>query len=285
MTIRARLRSLIEPTLLGPVYRNLRDEYAFRHARFVRNPHGFMFSGHQAMADGTFETAEIEEIKSLLSKAEVFIDVGANVGYFSCLAASMGKHVVAIEPLAANLRFLLGNICVNQWESRVEVFPLGVSDAFGVAKFYGSGTGASLQEGWAGATKHFCTTVALSSLDTLLARFKGRRMVIKVDVEGAEYAALKGGGEIMRSIPSPAWLIEITLSEHRGATTNSAYLSTFDLFFEGGYRCRPVGMTRYIGREEIKSYAAGGAKPDWAASGNFIFEHGAGVAPSLSTSA
>jgi FkbM family methyltransferase len=274
--LRGGLRSLLEPTPLAPIYRSVRDEYAFRQSKFVRNPLGFQFSGHAAMCAGTFETQEVAELKALLEGADVFVDVGANIGYFSCLAASLGKHVVAVEPLAANLRFLLANISMNHWESQVEVFPVGVSDRFGVAKFYGAGTGASLNEGWAGASRYFSTMIALSTLDTLCAKFRNSRIVIKIDVEGAEYAALLGAREVLNYQPAPAWLVEITLHEHRGGAVNADYLRTFDLFFDCGYQCRSVGGREPIQRSDVEAYAkrGGAQQPDWARSGNFIFYRG-----------
>lgn len=272
--VKSGLRSLLEPTPLAPLYRNARDEYAFRSARFERGPLGFVFGGHAAMSAGTFEPQEVAELRGLLADAEVFIDVGANIGYFSCLAASLDKHVVAIEPLAANVRLLLTNVSNNCWDGRVEVFPVGVSERPGVAKFYGSGTGASLHEGWAGASRHFATMIPLSTLDTLCARFEGRGIVVKLDVEGAEHAALTGASRMLRFEPAPSWLVEVTLHEHRGGGVNPNYLSTFDLFFDAAYSCRSVGGAGPISRAELEAYARmppGQAPPEWARGGNFVF--------------
>jgi hypothetical protein len=74
-------------------------------------PYGFKLIGshsvhHQGMQAGLFEPEETEVIRHHLRKADVFIDVGANIGFYSCIARSDGKYVVAIEPLIQNLRYL-----------------------------------------------------------------------------------------------------------------------------------------------------------------------------------
>lgn len=150
--------------------------------------------------------------------------------------------------------------------------PLGVSDKIGVAKFYCGGTGASLKEEWAGVLKHFSITIALSTLDTLLfCRLTNSRPLIKVDVEEAEYQVIRGAFHVLRSKPSPIWLVEVTLTEHLSCSVNSNYLRTFDSFFDLGYHCRSVGTDRSILRSEIQDYFDTGVRPAWAVSGNYIF--------------
>jgi hypothetical protein len=76
----------------------------------VPTPFGFKLAGNVAMAAGVFETEEIEVFLRLLQKASTCIDIGANIGLYTCLAAAQGKHVVAIEPLSVNLTALYRNL-------------------------------------------------------------------------------------------------------------------------------------------------------------------------------
>ena len=65
------------------------------------------------MADSSFETTEMNILKELIEKSDVFIDVGANIGYYTCLACSLGKKVLAFEPQQQNLACLIDNIHIT----------------------------------------------------------------------------------------------------------------------------------------------------------------------------
>jgi tRNA G37 N-methylase Trm5 len=93
--------------------------------------YGFKLVGNPAMQSGTFEPDETRFLESSLAKADTFVDIGANIGYFSCLARSLGKRVVAVEPLAENLDYLFRNLLLNGFDD-VEVFPLGLAERPGL---------------------------------------------------------------------------------------------------------------------------------------------------------
>ena len=48
----------------------------------------------------------------------VFIDVGANVGYFTHTALAMGARVISFEPIRANMGPLMATIEENKWQDR-----------------------------------------------------------------------------------------------------------------------------------------------------------------------
>lgn len=203
------------------------------------------------MEDGTFEAQETSLLRSLLQQADVFVDVGANIGYFTCLARHSGKKTIAIEPLAENLNVLYANLMINSWND-VEVLPLGLSDKPGVAPLYGGGTGASLLEGWAGASEVWKRTIALTTLDNVLGtRFPGKKLLVKIDVEGAEYGLLRGALATIGMQPKPTWLIEICLTENQSGV-NPDFRAIFDLFWDNGYEAtNPGAPGRIITREEV----------------------------------
>ena len=81
----------------------------------VTTPLGFkLVSGfhpaYRMMRQGTFEREETAVIQRFLGEADVFVDVGANLGYYTCLALSRGKPVVAFEPQKQNLQCLFRNL-------------------------------------------------------------------------------------------------------------------------------------------------------------------------------
>jgi len=189
------------------------------------------------MAKGEFEPAETKLVRELLYDVDVLVNIGANVGYYCCHALSMGKHVIAFEPMQRNLRFLCQNMKINGWRD-VEVFPLALSSKSDVLEIYGADTGASLIKGWAGTPENHVTLVPASTLDLVLGeRLRGQRVLVLMDVEGAEFAVLQGATTLMHSDPKPVWMIEVSSFEHQpqGVAVNPNFASTFQLMREAGY--------------------------------------------------
>jgi FkbM family methyltransferase len=201
----------------------------------VRHPDGFLFRGRRDMQDGIYEKVQVGWIKRCLSDADLFIDVGANQGYFTCVARNQEKPVIAIEPITDNLRYLYANLDVNQWRD-VEVLPLALSDHAGLLEFHGDGTGASVFQGWFGYAGDLSYMVPANTLDGLLTpRLRGRRILLKVDAEGSEYPLLQGGTELLAAVPRPVWLVEVCLTEAFPDGLNPHFVEIFDLFFRQGY--------------------------------------------------
>ena len=94
---------------LASFLRNIRDQLDYRQ-KPKKTPWGFMLAGHSLMASGNFEPEETELIRHILNEVDLLVNVGANVGYYSCHSLSLGKPVVAIEPIARNFHYLLNNI-------------------------------------------------------------------------------------------------------------------------------------------------------------------------------
>lgn len=53
-----------------------------------------------------------------LTANDIFIDVGANVGTYSVLAASLGAQVIALEPATDTVKLLRENVELNSFPSR-----------------------------------------------------------------------------------------------------------------------------------------------------------------------
>jgi FkbM family methyltransferase len=236
-------------------------------------PMGFMFSGNPGMVEGWFEPAETEIVKKLFAHTDVFINAGANIGYYTCWALSRQKHTVAFEPIERNLRFLYANVKANGWENNIEVFPMALSNKAGLVDIYGGGTGASVVKGWAGIPEGYVTTVPCSTLDTIIGqRFKDMRCLIVIDVEGAEKYLLEGANELLSRKPKPIWMVEISIGEHQpeGLGVNPHFLSTFERFWEKGYESWTAdGNVRAVTPSEIATIANGGR--DSLQTHNFLF--------------
>lgn len=239
-------------------YTTLRHLWKFNIQRPRETPLGFKLMGPTAMVSGNFELEETALIQECLKGADIFVDVGANVGLYTCLARKQGIRTVAFEPLRQNLDYLYTNLEANGWRD-VEVYPIGLSEVPGLTVLYGTGTGASLISGWASSSPLLRRTIPVSTLDVMLAdRFPEQRLFIKVDVEGAEYGVVRGAQKLLDRQPAAIWLVEIILADwHPGV--NPHFLETFEIFWSHGYESRTADAQRAIITPEIiKSWIAKG---------------------------
>lgn len=256
------------------VFRAVRDALPVRDNP-QPTPLGFKLAGNPAMAAGTFEPAETQVIQQLLARGDfhTFVNIGANVGYYCCLARSLGVEVIAFEPIERNLRYLLRNLKANGWTDGVEVFPMALGSAPGLVEIYGGGTGASLVRGWADIPEHYVRLVPCSTLDNVLAaRLVGHRALVLVDIEGAERQMLRGARRVLESRPAPLWMVEISSNEHqpRGQAINPELVSTFEVFWASGYLSFTADRARrQVERGEVLRVAEGG--PNTFGTHNFIF--------------
>lgn len=216
------------------------------------------YNANRMMMDGSFEKEETEIFKKYILESDVFVDVGANVGYYTCIARTLGKHVIAVEPQPQNLDCLYANLRNNHWQD-TEVFPLGLSGKPDLLILYGaSGPSASLVSGWAGYSKRYQRVIPVTTLDTLLGdRFSGKKLFIKIDVEGAEYNVLQGALKTLSATPRPVWFMEICLNEFHPGGMNPDYEATFRMFWKHGYEVRTANKEYNLVTEgDIKSWIA-----------------------------
>ena len=216
----------------------------------VVTPQGFKLTSgfhpaYQLMRTGRFEVDETALLTRMLTRADRFIDIGANLGYYTCLALQQGKPVVAFEPQTQNLQCLYRNLLANGWLQGAEVVPVALSDRVGLLELYGaSGPSASLIKNWAGYSSRYRQMVPVSTLDNILGgRFSGQRLLLKIDVEGAEHAVLKGARATLARDPKPTWLVEICLQEFHPEGFNPDFRDIFQLFWEHGYEAYAVAAT------------------------------------------
>jgi FkbM family methyltransferase len=258
------------PGLLA-LWRTYRSARQFRNAAFARTPWGFSLAGNTQMSSGIFEPAETSFITKKLESCEAFVDIGANIGFFACLARSLGKKVIAVEPHPHNLDYLFANLLKNGWKD-VEVFPVGLFDEPGIVSLYGSSTGASTVESWAGIPSTWKRQIAVSTLDNIIGqRFAGERIFIKMDVEGAEFKVLQGAAATLARTPKPVWLLEVNFSEHFPDGRNPNFQEVFELFWAAGYSARAVGSGESVSAEDVARWVSRGERD--IEETNFAFQH------------
>jgi FkbM family methyltransferase len=123
-------------------------------------------------------------------------DIGANVGLFSFAAASLGAQVLAVEPDIWLANLVHRSAVLNKLP--VTILPAAVSDRQGVSQLYLSRDGKASNSllGNGGSA----LSVMAVTLDSLLEQFAAPQ-VVKIDVEGMEYAVLRGGQKVLQAQP------------------------------------------------------------------------------------
>ncbi|NAS13036.1 FkbM family methyltransferase [Poritiphilus flavus] len=139
----------------------------------------------------------------LIKKVDTFWDVGANIGYYSILGTKINPDlkVEAFEPSIGPLKYLSENLRINEVSDKIQVHPYALSNASGDIDFYevfnpkfpkilnlsgehntGTKRGIPSQK----------VTVAAKRLSDIRLQTPPIDLV-KIDVEGAEVAVLRGG--------------------------------------------------------------------------------------------
>lgn len=235
--------------------------------------HGFGLLGPDSMVEGYFEPEETAQLIALFAKVDRFVNIGANVGYYVCLARKHGLPTVAIEPLERNAQLLKRNLYLNDWMD-TEFIPvaLGQDKDVGLTRIFGGGTAASLVLGWAGGTEETFELVAVSTLDNVLCnRFPNERLLFLIDVEGFELNVLRGSVEQLQRAPAPIWYVEICITEHQpaGISVNPSLMETFEIFWSNGYSAEKAGSEKgAVSREDVERWSLGQQLPQ---SHNFLF--------------
>ncbi|MBV9494025.1 MAG: FkbM family methyltransferase [Acidobacteria bacterium] len=271
MTLRSATRRLLErrAPMAARLFRTLREQASILRTAPKPANEGFLLVAAGGVLHHGFEEQERRIVRRELANVDIFVDVGANVGLYACLARAAGKKVIAIEPHGGNVQQLFRSLEANGWRD-VEVWPLGAGSATGTISLYGAGTGASTVSGWSGASEAFHQTISITTLDILLARrFEGERLFVKIDIEGGELPALQGATTVLDRQPRPLWLVEITLGEHR-TDVNPHFAETFDAFFRRGYRCTTADAEeREVTPVDVARWSAAG-RVDFG-SHNYLF--------------
>jgi FkbM family methyltransferase len=213
------------------------------------------------MRSGSFENSEIAFVRTELAHCDLLVDVGANVGLYTCLARQVGKPVVAVEPDPRNCSLLFTNLIVNGWTD-TEVLPVALGQHPGIVHLFGAGTGASLVRGWADAHPLLHRPIAMSTLDRILGdRYLGKRLLIKIDIEGGEYDMLLGSSMTLSHNPAPTWLVEVCLTEHHPDGINPHFADVFRVFWERGYKAYTLDRPpRLIKMEDVNAWSRSGKR-------------------------
>jgi FkbM family methyltransferase len=166
-----------------------------------------------ARAFRLYEVGKVRAIKALLRLGETFIDVGANKGDFTVLAASIvsaaGK-VLSFEPEPTNCYWLRKSIRLNGYHN-IALHEMALSDTDGEVNLYlGEKSGWHTLLPGKPRRDRGVIHVARRALDTVLEETGQEKVdMIKIDVEGAELEVLRGAIRTLSSNKGIRLLLDI----------------------------------------------------------------------------
>jgi len=164
---------------------------------------------------GLYERDEANFVLSLLKPGDVFFDLGANVGFYSLLAAERvgaAGAVHAFEPMPDNAATLRRTIERNSI-SHLHLNEVAVAESPGFRTLYYPDASWG-NSGWAtlvtSERKHHSIVVPVITLDQYVRQHQIEHVrLIKLDIEGAELLALQGATDLLARPDAPDLFLEI----------------------------------------------------------------------------
>ncbi len=185
-----------------------------------------LFVSRRIREEGIWEPHETSLILELLQPGDTFLDVGANIGYFSILAAAaVGEagRVMAYEPDPENYRLLQANVELNALRPRVISTAAALSDANGEGRLYLSSDNLGDHQVYAGDEERTSIPIRLVRGDDDLVRTLSRLDLVKVDTQGSEFRVISGLSLLLQKF-RPRILLELTPHSLRQAGSNGREL-------------------------------------------------------------
>ena len=156
------------------------------------------FIGGAIAREKRYEAHVTQVLQELVKPGMVFLDIGANIGYFSMLAATLvGEkgQVISFEPVPANCELFRQSVAINQFK-QVMLYPHAVADreqqlSLDIGGKNSNSRVVDVKEGE--GNRPIIRAVQLDQFLTELTQLD----VIKIDIEGAEPLALTGMRQIL----------------------------------------------------------------------------------------
>lgn len=176
-----------------------------------------------------YEPAVSDFIKKI--HGDLFIDVGAGLGFYSFLLYYNFKGIIAFEPHPMNIA-VINEVKQLDRYSNIKVLRMAVGDKNGQSRlFIGKHIGQHSLLDHTRSKEGSFIVVPITTLTTFLSnKIQSRNVdLVKVDVEGAEQMVLKGAEFVMQKIKS--WIIEVH-------GTNNRLIEMKNLLHSYGYKTR-----------------------------------------------
>lgn len=153
---------------------------------------------------GLHEFEEMSFILHFLRRSDLFIDIGANVGSYSILAAvEKESRTIAFEPIPNTYEILKQNISINHVEEKVQTHCLGLGAKSQMISF------TSTQDTMNHVDDHLGNLQCrIEPLDAIVEAITTTTLV-KIDVEGYEMPVLQGMEKALQNSELKVVIIEL----------------------------------------------------------------------------
>ena len=228
--------------------------------KFHVDPADWRVAPVEALNFGRYEDADAEVLESLFGPDQTILDVGANIGWYALHAAEQlpTATIHAFEPVPRTFEYLQRNVATNDL-SNIVLHNFGLSERAGEVSFfvYPEGSGGASMANTSGRASVMQVTAQVRRLDDL----NLSPDVIKIDVEGAELLAFRGGVETLKR-SRPAIFSEML--RKWAAKFDYHPNAILDLLAGLGYRCYCNADGRLRGLQRMT---------DEVTATNFLFLH------------
>jgi len=147
-----------------------------------------------------YERSSINLVESRIQPGQTFVNVGANIGYFTLILARLvgvTGHGYAFEPEPDNFKLLAENVKLNGYEN-ITIINSAVSNATGTLTLYlNDKQNRGDHRIWDNTGARVKTTVDVVTLDEYLSCLDEHIDFIKMDVQGAEAGVIEGAERIL----------------------------------------------------------------------------------------
>ena len=193
---------------------------------------------HSIKTSGSWELQDTQKLMNLMAcpasecQNRVFMDIGANIGWYSLTAAIMGFSVISFEPFRSNLGLICSSIRTldRNVANGIKVFDVGldfkprncemfqqrtknVGDTHSICD--GASRSQFIEKGYSPLGWMNTTTLDIA-LEAGYFNHVDHIDVMKVDVEGFEYSVMEGGNQFFLSPFAPKYIFMELVSSMMG---------------------------------------------------------------------
>jgi FkbM family methyltransferase len=203
---------------------NLEDTFRVNNIFLRLNSKNYI--DRKLLFDGSFDPM-LEQCICKLKENDTFLDIGANYGYFSILAASYGASVLSIEPSTRELRRFYTNLTLNPTLiGKITLFPFALAETTRTARLRLASEKNTGQNFIVNDSQscHTDTQIFQKRFEDIIPSQCWESIVlVKIDVEGFEAQVLKSLSPLLQCATDLTLYIEMTPAylQDRGLTTVS----------------------------------------------------------------
>lgn len=155
---------------------------------------------------GLHEFNDMGFLLHFLRRDDLFVDIGANIGSYTILAAGhIGASVISVEPVPKTFQYLKNNIAINQIDNKVITHNLALGHEKGFTSFTST---LDTMNHVATSSETNTIEVPIETLDAIMEREK-EPVLLKIDVEGFETNVLRGASQTLAKNNLKAIIIEL----------------------------------------------------------------------------